>query len=81
MRIAAAANVLTPAYLTLIDRGYAVRREGDLLIALKGDDTFIAEDPILLLGLIAVGETRGDNWQATDDQIKDFAAEFGAEPG
>jgi hypothetical protein len=77
MRIASAANVLTPAYLTIVAKGYAVRSEGDLLVATKGDDTFIAEDPILLLGVIAVGECRGEDWQATDAQIDDFLSAFG----
>jgi hypothetical protein len=77
MRLASAANLLTPAYLTVIDRGYAVGKDGDMLTATKGDDTFIAEDPISLLGIIAVAEARGENWQATDEQIDEFLARFG----
>ncbi len=77
MHIASAANLFTPAYLTIVAKGYAVRREGDLLVASKGRDTFIAEDPIVLLGVIVVGECRGENWQATDAQIDDFVAAFG----
>ena len=78
MRLVTAANVFTPAYLTILDKGYAVQKRGeDLLIATRGDDTFIAEDPILLLGLIAVGEARGENWQATDGEIDDFIGKFG----
>ncbi len=77
MRIASAANLFTPAYLTIVAKGYAVRREGELLVATKGGDAFIAEDPIGLLGVIVVGECRGENWQATDAQIDDFIAVFG----
>ena len=76
MRIASAANVLTPAYLTITAKGYAVREEGEYLVATRGGDTFIAEDPILLLGLIAVGECRGENWQATDAEIDAFVSAF-----
>ena len=74
MRMSVAGNLLTPAYLTIIERGYAVRRKGDFWIAVKGDDTFTARDPISLLGVIAVGEARGENWRATDEQIKEFQA-------
>ena len=77
MRIASAANLLAPAYLTIREKGYAVQREGDLLVATRGDDTFMAEDPILLLGAITVGECRGTHWQATDVEIADFLLEFG----
>ncbi|HLY80285.1 MAG TPA: hypothetical protein VKQ70_12970 [Caulobacteraceae bacterium] len=77
MRLASAANLLTPAYLTLLDRGYDLRQEGDLLIAARGGDTFMAEDPITLLGVIAIAEARGENWQATDKQIDEFLVRFG----
>ena len=77
MRIASAANVLTPAYLTIISKGYTVRKEGAFLVATRGGDTFIADDPILLLGVIAVGECRGETWQATDAEIDAFLSDFG----
>ena len=66
------------AYLTLVAKGYAVRSEGELLVATKGGDTFIAEDPILLLEVVSVGEFRGENWQATDAEIEDFLSAFGS---
>jgi len=78
MRLAAAANLLTPAYLAILDRGYSVREDGGLLFATRGDDTFMAEDTILLLGVIALAEARGENWRATDEQIADFVARFGS---
>jgi hypothetical protein len=53
-----------------------MRREGaadrEFWFAEQGDSRFVAEDPILLLGLVALYETRGENWRATDEQIEDF---------
>jgi hypothetical protein len=76
MHITSASNLFAPAYLTVVERGYAVHKGGDLLVATKGDDTFTAEDPILLLGVIAMAETRGENWTATDQQIDAFLEWF-----
>ena len=76
MRLAAAGNLLTPAYLTLLAKGFAVRSEGELMIAEKGADLFLAYDPIELLGVIAVAEVRGEDWQASDEEIKDFMERF-----
>ena len=72
MRLASAANLLAPAWLTIIEKGYDVRKVGEHFVATRGGDTLIAEDTILLLGVIAVGEGRGENWPATDAQITEF---------
>lgn len=80
MRITSAANVLTPAYMTILAKGYTVRNEGELLVATRDGDTFIADDPILLLGVITIGESRGENWQATDAEIDEFVSKFGGSP-
>jgi hypothetical protein len=34
---------------------------------------------LTLLGLVALYETRGPEWQASDEQIERFLAEFGDE--
>ncbi|HTE20950.1 MAG TPA: hypothetical protein VK689_21505 [Armatimonadota bacterium] len=72
--IVAAGNVLTPAYLALQQRGYAVRTEktgteDELWFAETEARRFVAGDPLSLLGLVAFYETRGDDWQATDEEI------------
>jgi hypothetical protein len=36
----------------------------------------IASDPVTLLGLAALLEMRGDSWQASDEEIDRFVAEF-----
>ena len=76
MYLAAAANVLTPAYLAIVSKGYSVSRVGDDIVAERESDRFVAEDPIQLLGLIALIEIRGEAWQATDDEIEDFTSRF-----
>lgn len=69
MKIAAAANVMAPAWLAILAKGFRVELREPYLVAVRGNDEFVAEDPITLLGLIAVVEARGENWQATDEEI------------
>jgi len=77
MHLSDAANLMTPAYLTILAKGYAVHAEQGLMVAVKGSRSFSAEGPVALLGVIAIAETRGDHWQATDNEIEDFVARFG----
>ncbi len=80
--IAAAGNTLVPAYLALRQKGYRVHRDPprrgcpELWYAEAGARRFVAEDPVTLLGLVALWETRGDNWQAGDAEIDDFMKRF-----
>ena len=49
MHIAAAGNTEVPAYLVLIEKGYDVFQngvEGDLWMAQKRNDSFIADGPL-----------------------------------
>jgi hypothetical protein len=82
--LADAANTVIPAYLALLQRGLSVTRESapsdgaeDCWIAEDADRRFVAEHPVALLGLVALYETRGSEWQASDEQIDRFLAEFG----
>ncbi len=77
-------NTLVPAYLVLLQRGLSVCQEpsavtdsGTLWIAEDADHRFFAEDLVTLLGLVAMHETRGPDWQASDEEIERFIAEFG----
>jgi hypothetical protein len=54
-----------------------VKSSGDLMVAERDGSSFVAESPVPLLGLIALAEIRGENWQATDDEIDEFVALFG----
>ena len=77
MYLADAANLMTPAYLTILAKGYTVREVQGLMWATRGADSFVAEGPVALLGTIVVGEMRGDDWAATDNEIEDFVVRFG----
>ena len=79
-----AGNTLVPAYLAILQRGLSLYREpsavtdsGMIWVAESTDCRFVAEDFVMLLGLVAVRETRGPEWQASDEEIERFIAEFG----
>lgn len=80
--IVSAGNVLVPAFLALLQRGYSVRREAsssdgeESWFAENAVHRFIAEDPVTLLALVALFETRGANWAASDHEIDRFLAQF-----
>lgn len=83
MKIATAGNTLVPAYLALVAKGYTVtcnpanNEAGELWQAVLGENTFIAEDTVTLLGLVALYENRGESWKASDAEIDDFMTKFG----
>ena len=82
----AAGNVVVPAYLALLAKEYIVRRdrlsnELEKLIAGGRLGRFSADDPITLLGLVGVAETRGAEWRASDSDITCFLKAFGDEAG
>ena len=79
-----AGNTLVPAYLEILQRGYDVIREpsavtesGTTWIAEHPNRRFVSEDLVTLLGLIAMYESRGPNWQASDEQLESFLSKFG----
>jgi hypothetical protein len=37
--------------------------------ATKGDEEYMADDPVTVLGLIKLVEMRGREWRPTDEQI------------
>jgi hypothetical protein len=80
MEIVAASNTMVPACLVLAAKGYDVsilRGETSLIwTAQKGEDYFSAKNPLELLGLIAVAETRSANWCATNDEINAFLEKY-----
>lgn len=80
-KIGAAGNVIVPAYLALKQRGYTVTcsEGGSCWRAISHECEFIGEDPIVLLGLVALYETRGSAWKASDEEIEDFMKQFDLE--
>jgi hypothetical protein len=81
--VVSAGNVLVPAYLTLVEKGYRVTRsktgrrgDPEEWRATKGSARFVAEDPLSLLGLVAMYDARGKAWPASDDEIDAFFDRF-----
>jgi hypothetical protein len=82
----AASDVVIPAYFALLAKGYIVRCEP----LSNGLQYWFAEGPlgrfggdnmITLLGVVAVAETRGEGWPASDLEIDSFLKRFGYERG
>jgi hypothetical protein len=85
MKLAAAGNTLIPAFLTLKEMGYQVTRrttgtdQAEIWIAAKDGNEFTADNPLELLGLVTMGETRGEEWLATDAETEEFLKHFNVE--
>lgn len=82
MNLDAAGNVVVPAYLALLAKGYVVRCERssddfEFWVAEGPRGRFGADDTITLLGMVAVAETRGEDWRASDPEIESFLKKFG----
>ena len=80
MLIGSGANTMVPAVLALREKGYTVRRvkaedSREVWHAERQGLELIADDPLSLLGLAAMHETRGDNWKAEDEEIESFLKE------
>ena len=65
-----------PAYLVIVAKGYDVSCENDFWTARKDEDSFGANGPIELLGLVAMARARGENRRATDEEIDSFLRKF-----
>jgi hypothetical protein len=75
IHIVAAGNVEAPAYLTLVAMGFELDFDrGGRWTARKGEVIFSAESPLELLGLAAMYDARGPQWQASDPEIDAFLA-------
>jgi len=74
LTIASAGNVLPAAFATLRRLGYVVTltNNGRLCKAENGAQTFVAEDPLLLLGLVKLQEARGNDWAPTEAEVENY---------
>jgi hypothetical protein len=72
MRLGAAGNVEAPAWLELLARGYRVQTGARRWIATGPLGRFMGDGPLDLLGLVALAESRGSRWQASDAEIEAF---------
>jgi hypothetical protein len=72
MRLLAAGNTMIPAILLIRELGYilTVNQEKNEFYAEKDGNSFEADDPVMLLGLIKLYEVKGENWRASDEEIE-----------
>jgi hypothetical protein len=73
-QIATAGNTVVPALLALERLGFAVTVErtggSELFRAIRGDETYVADDPVSVLGLVKLIEERGWTWRAEDEEVE-----------
>ena len=73
--LVAAGDTVIPAILALEDNGFTVTQEADLVVARAANIRFAAEDPVTVLGLVKLAETRRP-WRADDQEIDDVLGRF-----
>ena len=79
--IASAGNTVAPALLALEKLGFAiaVERAGEAQVfrAIRSDESFVADDPVAVLGLVKLIETRSWGWRAGDAEIEGVLGRYG----
>jgi hypothetical protein len=72
--ITTAGNTVVPAILALEDLGFSVSiakvGDRDVFRATRGDETYGADDPVAVLGLLKLVELRDWSWQASDADLE-----------
>ena len=79
-RLSWAGNTFAPCVATMKARGYEIEvsywREGQdyqqRWSAAKDGHLFFVDTPVDVLGLIGLWETRGDDWQASDEEFDSY---------
>jgi chitodextrinase len=73
MKIIAAGNTMVPAILALEQLGFglSIRKTaaGQTFVATRAEETYSADDPVTLLGLVKLIEMRSWEWRPTDTQV------------
>lgn len=75
-----AGNVEAPAWAVLVERGYQVQAGPRGLTATGPTGTFESDGALSLLGLVAIAEARGEQWEARDDEVDGYLRATGLEP-
>lgn len=73
--ISQAGNTVVPAIVALEGAGYRVTQDATWFVATDRNARLVADDPVALLGLVRLAETRRP-WAATDDEIDEVLERF-----
>ena len=72
-RIAAAGNTVVPALLALEHLGFDVvvhdSSPGQTVVAARGGEQYVGDDPLAVLGLIKLIEVRSWDWRPADSEF------------
>jgi hypothetical protein len=75
--ITRAGNTVVPALLALETLGFEASLEDGLVVATSENGRFVAADPVAVLGLVKLVETRSWDWKASDERIDATLRRFG----
>ena len=78
MELANAGNVIIPAIKVIRSLGFSLRldKQSGLFKAEKDGNSFRAEDPVAVLGLIKIHEIKGADWRVSDKELAAIGKEF-----
>jgi hypothetical protein len=72
--ISTAGNTVAPTILALEGLGFVISIEHvggqELVRAVRGDETYVADDPVAVLGLVKLIEIRGWQWGAAEPELE-----------
>ncbi len=75
-KISAMGNTVVPALLALEELGFTITGAPDQCTAARGDEVYAADDPVTVLGLVKLVETRSWNWRASDADIENVLSRY-----
>jgi hypothetical protein len=78
MHVEAAGDTVIPAILLIRQMGYTITydKENGHCLASKDGNSFGADDPLTVLGLIKLFEMKGENWKVSDNEIDEVLREI-----
>ena len=80
-QITSAGNTVVPALLSLESLGFevVVSANGDRAECrvTRGDESYVADDPVTVIGLVRLVELRGWNWAVSDSELDAAIQRFG----
>ncbi|HEY7222821.1 MAG TPA: hypothetical protein VH561_04295 [Micromonosporaceae bacterium] len=76
VHISQAENTVVPAILALEAMGMRIEVHAGRVVASSDLGRFTADDPVCVLGLVALVRSRGENWQASEEEITSTLRRF-----